>query len=301
MAVWFTVCMISFFLLLLFILFILFILWKRAKHIQQSLLQAEKALLIKENELKLKDNDLKVKDNNLKAKNETISDQQTDLSKIKREKSTIEAKYLKKLKAAEVKKKNLAKYHQKKKDIRTIKQQVEEIVGKGPKWLPHSCLDASSHRIGKPIGSKGGGRKRPKKIHQIQNLYPHTCPKCDASLEMITPRFEYSKVQTELFREKDEMDCFDILQIRHVQQNVYRRWCPNCKCWVSPNQGLFANARFGPGFVAYVISKRIRIGMTYEDIINDLEDTFGFELTLSVTSIINWFYKFETQIRDVYE
>ena len=291
-----------------FLFCIALILWKQVKHFQQSLLQAKKIILSKdaiinekETELEIKETELEVKETELLIKIDKINNQQADLSNLKKEKSILEAKYLKKLKAAEVKKKNLAKYHKKKKDIRTIKQQVEDIVGKGPKWLAHSCQEAASHHIGKPIGSKGGGRKRPEKIHQIKNLYPDICPHCNTSLEMIEPRFEYSKVLTDLFREKDEMDCFDILRIKHVQQNVYRCWCPNCKCWVSPNQGLFANARFGPGFVAYVISKRIRLSLSYEEIINDMNDMFGEEFSLSVTSIINWFYKFEDQIKDVYE
>ena len=103
-------------------------------------------LKVKETELKVKETEFKVKETELLAKNETISHQQVDMTKLKNEKSVVEAKYLKKLKAAAVKKKNLAKYHQKKKDIRTIKQQVEDIVGKGPKWLPHSCQDIPSYR-----------------------------------------------------------------------------------------------------------------------------------------------------------
>ncbi|MHA1728568.1 MAG: hypothetical protein ACTSWY_07530 [Promethearchaeota archaeon] len=100
---------------------------------------------------------LEKKNNALKAKDKKFRQQNKKLAALKTEKVKIEAKYLKKLKAAEVKKKNPAKYRKKKRDTRTLKQQVEDIIGKGPKWLPHSCSEPRSHRIGKPKGSKGGG------------------------------------------------------------------------------------------------------------------------------------------------
>ncbi len=312
---------------------ILLFIWKRAKNFQQVLLQTKEELHMKDDELHAKllnkDDDLrnisqklhakemelktkrialqtkrkelKTKNNELHKKEKEISLQQIAFKKLKTEKCVVEAKYQKKLKAAEVKKKNLAKYRQKKKDIRSVQQQVEDIVGKGSKWLPHSCQEPRSHQIGKPKGAKGGGRKRPTKIHQVIDLYPQNCPGCNTSLEEQKAYLIYDKVLTELFRDKDEVDCFDILRIRHIKQRIHRRKCPTCKCWVSPDQGLFKNARFGVGLIAHVITKRIRLSMAYEDILEDMEEQFGKEFSLSVTSIINWFYRFEVQIRNIYE
>ncbi|MHA1746746.1 MAG: hypothetical protein ACTSWW_12155, partial [Promethearchaeota archaeon] len=216
--------------LILFILLIL--LWKRAKNIRQILLQAEKSVQTKTEEIEAKNKELEEKEKN-------IHQQQKAFQKLKMEKNVVEAKYLKKLKAAEVKKKNLAKYHQKKKDIRSIKEQVEDIIGKGPKWLPHSCKEPTSHQIGKPKGAKGGGRKRPEKIHQINDLYPSYCPGCGILLEDTKAYFVYDRILTDLFRERDEVDAYDVLRIRNIKQNIYRRKCPTCKCWVYPDQGLF--------------------------------------------------------------
>jgi len=287
------------------ILSVLFFLWKRAKRFQQDLLQTKEELhsklLKKDIELQTKSIELQTKSKELHKTEKKVNLQQVAFKKLKTEKCVIEAKYQKKLKAAEVKKKNLAKYHQKKKDTRTIKQQAEDIVGKGCKWLPHSCHEPRSHRIGKPKGAKGGGRKCPTKIHQIIDLFPQYCPGCNTSFKEQKANFVYDKVLTELFRDKDEVDCFDILRIRHIKQRIHRRKCPTCKCWVLPDQGLFKNARFGVGLIAHVINKRIRLSMVYKDILEDMEEQFGNEFSLSVTSIINWFYRFEVQIRDIYE
>lgn len=293
------------FLVFIIIVSTLLFIWKRAKCLQQALLKTKEDLHMKDVELHTKlfkkDMELQTKDSELHKKEKTISLQQIAFKKLKTEKCVVEAKYQKKIKAAEVKKKNLAKYRQKMNDTRSIRQQAEDIIGKSSKWLPHSCQEPRSHRIGKPKGAKGGGRKRPEKIHQTIDLFPQYCPGCNASLEEAKAYFVYDKILTELFRDKDEVNCFDILRIRNIKQNVHRRKCPKCKCWVLPNQGLFKNARFGIGLVAFVITKRIRLSMTYENILGDMEEQFGNEFSLSVTSIINWFYRFEDQIRDIYE
>src|SRR5271157_3697318 len=87
---------------------------------------------------------------------------------LQEEKDQLEAKYLKKLKAAEEKKRNLAKYRQGKRDTRkhkSIPDQAAEIVNLGNEWLPHSCSEAKSHKMGKPPGGHGAGRPRPQVIH----------------------------------------------------------------------------------------------------------------------------------------
>ena len=292
----------------LFLLTVSVWIWKRAKRIQQLLLQTQTKLQTKEseleathNELEATHNELEVTHNELEAKDKQIQQSDTAYIKLKTEKSVAEAKLHKKLKAAKEKKKNLAKYRQMKKDTRSVKQQAEDIVGKGPKWLPHSCQEPKSHKIGKPKGAKGGGRKRPEKIHQTQDLHPTICPGCNSALEDEPSYFVYDKVLTELFRERDEVDAYDVLRIRNIRQKVHRRKCPTCKSWVYPDQGLFKNARFGVGFLAHVMTKRIRLSMTYEDIVGEMEEIFGYGISLSSTTITNWFYRFEEQIQDIYE
>ena len=106
---------------------------------------------------------------------------------LKEEKSKIEALYYKEKKDPSVKKENLAKYRKKKKDTRSMKKQIEVIVGKGEKWIPHSCNDPKTKNMGKPKGAKGRGRKRPTKIHQTVNVYPDLCPNCQSSLSNEEP------------------------------------------------------------------------------------------------------------------
>ncbi len=111
---------------------ILFIIWKRAKQIQQTLHQQAQELEIAKKLLLIKDKTTK---KHLLTKDKTIKRQKEKLEKLKAEKVALGAKYHKKLKAAEVKKKNLAQYHHDKKETRTQKEQILEIIGRGPKWL----------------------------------------------------------------------------------------------------------------------------------------------------------------------
>jgi len=109
---------------------------------------------------------------------------------------------LKKVTAAEVKKNNLARYRRKMKSLRkkTIAEEAEEIVGKGPTWLPHSREGPKSHIMGKPKGSPGGGRRRPEKIHEEKKLHAHGCYHCGTNLDGVKEYFAYDRVVTDLFR-----------------------------------------------------------------------------------------------------
>jgi hypothetical protein len=288
----------------LFFIGILFIIWKRAKQIQQTLHQQTQELEIAKKLLLTKDKTTKklllTKDKMLQTKDKTIKRQKTKVEKLKAEKVAIGAKYRKKLKAAEVKKKNLAKYHHDKKETRTQKEQIFDIIGRGQKWLPHSSSEPKSHTIGKPKGSAGGGRHRPEKIHRSINLFPSRCDTCYTDLCNEQAYFVYDSVITELSRIKDEVDYFDYLKMENIQRNVYRRKCPDCNKWVYPDQGIFHHARFGIGVVCYIISKRIQTSSPYQIIIEDMQHLFGMKFTLSDAAIIDWFKKFEEQIRAVY-
>jgi len=247
-----------------------------------------------------KDMALQHKDAEIRNQSDQIKAQTADMEKIQYEKAIIEAKYQKKLKAAEVKKQNLARYHERKKDTRTLKQQVEDIVGKGPKWLPHACNTPLSHIIGKPPGSSGGGRVRPELIHEYKDLIPAKCNHCDLALDSQPAYFVYDTVVTDLHRELDEVGAYDILRMKNICHRIHRKKCPRCKRWIYPTRGLFSNARFGVGFVCYVISHRILLNLTYDDILRDLRKIFGFTVKVSQTAIIDWFLKFEHQIQAVY-
>ena len=91
-----------------------YFLWKRATILQQRLNTQSQIVLEKDNALKKKDTVIVKKNVELETTNKKLQQQLEKIDTIKQEKATIEAKYYKKLKSAEVKKKNLAKYHQKK-------------------------------------------------------------------------------------------------------------------------------------------------------------------------------------------
>ena len=251
--------------------------YKRFKEYQDALLRQRKVIEVKDitvkkhiKTLQEKDGKLKEKDEKLKEKDGKLKEKDEKLKTLRKENTEITAKYHKKLKAAEVKKKNQAKYREKKKKTRSLKEQVEEIVGKGPKWLPHSNSGPASHKMGKPKGSNGGGRSRPEAIHKTIDLFPIKCPRCLHEFKDEKTFFVYDKVMTEFENNPDEIGYYMNPRIINIRQNIHRCKCPVCKNWVYPDLGLFKNARFGPGFVSYVIDHRIRFSDTYEDIIAEM-------------------------------
>lgn len=303
MVIWIVFCII-----LIFIMISLFYFYQRHIKFTQKLILAKEsnlhlqALVIetKELELQTKDQQLQSREREIHGIKQKLVEKDAEIGQVNTAKAVIEAKYQKKLKAAQVKKENLAAYHERKKDTRTFQEQVEEIVGKGPKWLAHSSKSPSSHQMGKPKGSKGGGRSRPEKVHETHELYPNRCDHCQMDVTGQKMYFVYDSIIIELSRELDEVGAYDVLRLKNICKQIYRCQCPMCKRWVYPDQGLFQNARFGVGFICYVISLRILLHLTYQEIILDLRKTFGRAITVSETAIIDWFLKFEDQIQAVY-
>ena len=259
-----------------------FFFWKRhqkRKKVEKSTQTKESRYLTKEKELK------------------------SEIQRLRAEKASIEAKYLKKLKASDVKKNNLATYRRKMRALRkkSIAEQAEEIVGKGPLWLPHAREGPKSHKMGKPFGSPGGGRKRPEKIHEVKELHAHKCYYCGTLLEGVKEQFAYDRVVTELYRHQEDEKDYLTLQLKNVKLNVNRKQCPKCKKWVYPEQGLLANARIGLSLVSFVISQRIRTGLPYEVIIDQLTVHFGSQFAITVPAIVDWFKRFTDVIEGLYE
>ena len=289
MGLWFlfTILLIGIFLLLRHLL-------------RQKEMKYEHVIKSQGTQLKAKDSELQEKDSELQEKNNTYK---TELEQLKKEKDTLEAKYLKKLTAADIKKNNLARYRRKMKSLRkkTIAEEVEEIVGKGPSWLPHSREGPMSHKMGKPKGSSGGGRKRPEKIHEEKELHAHKCYHCGLDLDGVKEYFAYDRVVTDLFRYMEDEKDYLTLRLKNVKLKVLRKKCPKCKKWVYPEQGLLANNRIGLSLVSFVIRRRIRTGLPYEVIIDELSTHFGSNFSISATAIIDWFKDFSYIIEGLYE
>ena len=257
-----------------------------------------------DNKLQDKDIEIKTKDIEIKDKNIELQVNSQQIATLKAEKTKIEVKYLKKLKAWKEKKKNLAKYRQIKKENRkhkTIAEEAAEILGVGYEWLAHSSSVPKSNKIGKPLGGKGAGRSRPEKIHKEFEMHPIICDNCQTELKNQKSYIAYDTVITELFHELDDVGCYKYRQLKNVLKKVYRKKCPNCNKWVYPELGLFSKARFGVSFVCYVISERIQTRMPYKMIIEEIRRNFGREFSLSETAIINWFKKFENQLKVMYD
>jgi len=284
---------------------------KKYEHVIRSqknqLKTKDSELQKKSSELQEKDTELQEKDTELQEKDTELQEKdnayKTALEQLKKEKDTVEAKYLKKVTAVDLKKINLARYRSKMKSLRkkTIVEEVEEIVGKGSSWLPHSREGPKSHKMGKPKGSPGGGRERPEKIHEEKELHVHTCNHCGTELEGVKEYFTYDRVVTDLFRYMEDEKDYLTLKLKNVKLIVNRKKCPKCKKWVYPEQGLLSNNRIGPSLVSFVISRRIRTGLPYEVIIDELSTHFGSNFSISAPAIIDWFKDFSDIIEGLYE
>ncbi len=251
--------------------------------------------MIKSHEVQLQEKDFELQEREVAYK--------TLIEELKEEKASIEVKYLKKLKASEAKKKNLSRYRRKMKELRkkTIAEEAEEIIGKGDSLLPHSCEGPKSSNLGKPKGSCGGGRKRPEKIHEERELYVHKCYHCGANLDGVEEHEAYDRMVIELFRYQEDEKDYLTLRLKNVKLIVKRKKCPYCNKWAYPQQGLLANARIGLSLVSFVMSRRIRTGLPYEVIIDELTTHFGHRFSITVPAIIDWFKKFDEVIEGLYE
>ncbi|KKL72511.1 hypothetical protein LCGC14_2084190, partial [marine sediment metagenome] len=280
---------------------------QKRKKLESVIKRQEVQLKAKDSELQEKDSELQEKDSELQEKDSELQEKdyafKNEIEQLKKEKDTLETKYLKKLKSADVKKKNLARYRRKMKALRkkTIAEEAEEIVGKGSSWLPHSREGSKSHQMGKPKGSPGGGRKRPEKIHEEKELHTHKCYHCGISLEGMKEYFAYDRVVTELFRYQEDEKDYLTLRLKNIKITVNRKKCPKCKKWVYPEQGLLKNNRIGLSLVSFVISQRIRTGLPYEVIIDELSTHFGPNFTITAPAIIDWFKDFSEIIEGLYE
>jgi len=293
---------------------------QKEKRIEQEIRSQKSGLIAKKVELQEKKVELQEKEEllqekcvELQEKEELLQEKCVELQekeehykkamhRLKKEKESLEAKYLKKVTAADVKKNNLAKYRRKMKALRkrSIAEEAEEIVGKGPSWLPHSRESPSSHNMGKPKGSPGGGRKRPEKIHEEKELHVHKCYHCGTNLDGVKEYFVYDRVVTDLFRYMEDEKDYLTLRLKNLKLNVSRKKCPKCKKWVYPEQGLLANSRIGPSLVSFVISRRIRTGLPYEVIIDELSTHFGSNFSITAPAIIEWFKAFSDIIEGLY-
>ena len=285
---------------LLFTILLIGILMLLRHFLRQKEKKYEHVIRSQESQLKAKDSELQEKDSELQEKDNIYK---IEIKHLIKEKDTLEAKYLKKLKSADAKKDYLARYRRKMKSLRkkTIAEEVEEIVGKGPSWLPHSREGPKSHKMGKPKGSPGGGRKRPDKIHEEKELHAHKCYHCGTNLDGVKEYFIYDRVVTELFRYMEDEKDYLTLRLKNLKLNVNRKKCPKCKKWVYPEQGLLAHNRIGPSLVSFVISRRIRTGLPYEVIIDELSTHFGSNFSITAPAIIDWFKDFSDIIEGLYE
>ena len=277
---------------------------EKARALQEKeTLAREKARALQEKETLAREKARALQEKETLARENEQTTQQ--LKALQKKNAKTEAKLLEQKKSQEVKKKNLEKYRSKKRETRRNKQSIEEKIAQmlenNERSTKHSITEPKSNKLGKPPGSKGGGRKRPELIHEVRTFYPTTCKRCGRSLEGETMVFSHDSVVVELFHESDELGCYKSYSLKNIQKNIHRARCPECLIWCSPHLGVFKGARFGPGVISHVISQRIDTALPYEAIIAEMKKMFGSAFALHPSSIVEWFKKFEQEIGHIYE
>jgi len=299
--------------LILFTIIALVSLYVKLKHQEQSLKQTQerkqeeigRIIQQKEKAIKQSTKKLQQKEKAIKQSTKKLQQKEKEFQELEEKHLKTHARLMELKRARDVKKKNLKKYRKKKRKIRretqTLESRVKEILGREDTWVDHSLSSPKSWKRGKPKGSNGGGRRRPERIHQEIHIYPQECENCGHDLKNADMFISHTSVFTDLFRESDTLECYETIRLKNVKKIVHRTRCPKCHMPCSPELGLFKNARFGPGFVSYVIGQRIETALPLEAIIGEMQKIFGPRFSLSAAAIVGWFRKFEAQIKRIYD
>ena len=227
---------------------------------------------------------------------------QQELARVEDEKAQLEAKYLAKVKAGDVRKANLAKYRQKNAATRkSLAGEVEDVVAGKDKWVPHGRVQPRHGQLGKPKGAPGGGKKRPDVIHKRIHVVPDTCAHCGADLSGVTAHVSHTHVFADLENLQGPETTYRVLTLLNTMLVMYRRRCPSCRKWTTASAGPLAYLRYGLNFVTNAISMRMRSRAPFEIILGELEEQFGDDLTLSAPALVDFFKRHEPILQDLYE
>ena len=215
------------------------------------------------------------------------------MSRVNQENAQLEAKYLKKVKSDEDRKLNLEHYHQKNREVRKGLQESLESAIESREMGPHPRETSNSGKLGKPKGTPGGGKHHPEEADIAVHLFPDICPHCKADLSSRPVHFSHFHFFTDLENLQAPGNEFKALTLVNTVLVNYRKRCPYCRVWVYPDSGPLKYLRYGLNFVCYVISKRISTRMPFEILVDELDEQFGSSLTLSATTIVDWFKRHE--------
>jgi len=135
-------------------------------------------------------------------------------------------------------------------------------------------------KIGKPIGAKGGGRKRPTRIDRKLSISLQKCPKCGESFQGRRPHSSYKRYLTDMTYLKRGP------QIENTEYEIIGHECHHCGKVRFPRVDAPPKGRFGYGMITYVLTKRVCYKMPYDSIIKELLEFYGEMITR--TTLINW-------------
>jgi transposase len=129
---------------------------------------------------------------------------------------------------------------------------------------------AQPKKRGRPVGHKGSGRSRPKKvdISEFVSVGEH-CPDCQAA---------FSGKGVERTRIVEDIEPVrPTIVTRYV---IERRWCPECKAYKeSPVTAALPRHRLGLQVMLFVVYQKTALGLSYGKVKKELKSYFGLEVS----------------------
>lgn len=126
-------------------------------------------------------------------------------------------------------------------------------------------------KLGGQLGHKGGGRKLPTKVDQINRVFFHHCPNCGNPLK----RTDSMDIHT-----VEDIPAPKQLQTQVTQYQMERQWCGHCgKEVVATPAQVIPHSRLGLNLIIQVLIWKYACRISFEIIVETLFQTYGVEIT----------------------
>ena len=136
-------------------------------------------------------------------------------------------------------------------------------------------------KVGKPVGGKGKGRKRPARIDREEAVGLEACPICGESFAGKKPHSSYDRCVTDMiFLDHG-------LYVENTRYIIHGHKCETCNKVRFPRiDAAPKGGRFGYGMMTYVLLNRVELHLSYDTIVHMLQ--VFFHVSISKTTLIDW-------------
>jgi transposase len=149
-------------------------------------------------------------------------------------------------------------------------------------------------KIGKPVGGKGGGRKRPTRIEREVSVVLEACPNCRESFAGRRPHDSYDRCVT------DMVFLDNGLVVENTKYIIHGYKCKTCQKVRFPRiDSAPKGGRFGYGMITYVLMNRGELHLSYDTIVHMLK--VFFHISISKTTLIDWMINSIRPLEKIYK